>query len=234
MTLRRTDKPIPKPVKAEKKPKRLKPRSAKRAALAPVRAEFVRQRLAENPVCQMGPMLALALGPRFSHGGRWMGCRDKAVDVHEVLTRARQPGPETILTRENTRTGCRPCHDFVTTHPKDAERAGLMARSPAGAYANGAVFARKTARAQGDGMPTAEQHARAAAEMETLMGPAPSVERDIAAWLRAAFPGVPVVTSGEWDAMAERAVAFRERQDHTLETCKTGGCEVCSPPWVPT
>jgi hypothetical protein len=50
-------------------------------------------------------------------------CVGKAVDVHEVKTRGRGGS---ILDEENLRCLCRPCHQYVTEHPKEAHALGLV------------------------------------------------------------------------------------------------------------
>ncbi len=79
-----------------------------RAARRPLVAAL----LAQHPACQL----------------RIDGvCTHRAVDVHELLSRARGGS---ITDPANCRTTCRPCHDYVTTHPADAQRLGLALPSP--------------------------------------------------------------------------------------------------------
>lgn len=56
--------------------------------------------------------------------GRLVGCAGLAVDLHEVLSRARGGS---ITDLDNVVPLCRPCHDYVTTHPDAAESVGLSA-----------------------------------------------------------------------------------------------------------
>lgn len=49
-----------------------------------------------------------------------------SVDVHEVKSRARGGS---ILDEANCVTVCRTCHDFITTHPPQAEAEGLSVHS---------------------------------------------------------------------------------------------------------
>jgi len=78
-------------------------RSRKRATLyRDQRVPIVRALLAEHPTCQR--------------------CHTApAVDVHELKSRARGGS---ITDPANLTTVCRPCHDWITTHPADAEATG--------------------------------------------------------------------------------------------------------------
>lgn len=90
-------------------PKRIKPRSAKRDADMVERRKLVGRLLAEYPRCQ----------------GRILCAGAPAQDVHERLTRAR--GGNILDPRQaHMVTLCRPCHDWVTTHPADATRLRMM------------------------------------------------------------------------------------------------------------
>ena len=93
----------------EAKPRAVKPRSAKRQADMVVRRALVRDLLRAAPRCQ----------------ARYLCEGAPSVDVHERLTRARG-GSITDPVQAHMMTICRPCHDWVTTHPADAERARLM------------------------------------------------------------------------------------------------------------
>lgn len=53
-------------------------------------------------------------------------CTGVAVDVHEVLTRARGGS---ILDESNCMTICPACHRWVTEHPREAVELGLMKNS---------------------------------------------------------------------------------------------------------
>lgn len=46
-----------------------------------------------------------------------------AVDVHELLSRGRGGS---ITERENVVPLCRPCHDWITTHPAAAQHDGWL------------------------------------------------------------------------------------------------------------
>lgn len=50
-------------------------------------------------------------------------CTTRSVDVHEVKTRGRGGS---ILDVENLRCVCRPCHTWITEHPKEAHTLGLV------------------------------------------------------------------------------------------------------------
>lgn len=63
--------------------------------------------LADNPLCQR--------------------CWAKpAVDVHEIVSRARGGS---ILDVNNLAVLCRGCHDWITTHPADAQAEGWLRNS---------------------------------------------------------------------------------------------------------
>lgn len=51
-------------------------------------------------------------------------CTGASVDVHEVLRRS--AGGD-IVDDANVRALCRPCHDWIHTHPREARRLGLLA-----------------------------------------------------------------------------------------------------------
>jgi 5-methylcytosine-specific restriction protein A len=84
------------------------------------RRRLVARLLDERPVCQR--------------------CgRARSVDVHELKSRARGGS---ILDESNCVALCRACHDFVTTHPADAEAEGFLLPSwaaPATDQPNGAT-----------------------------------------------------------------------------------------------
>jgi hypothetical protein len=85
----------------------LRPRSAKREADYRARRVLVAELLEARPVCQ-----------------RCQAAR--AVDVHEVLTRARGGS---ILDAENCVTLCRPCHSWITVNPAAALEQGWVRSS---------------------------------------------------------------------------------------------------------
>lgn len=73
------------------------------------RRRLVEALLAEFPTCQAG-LAGL--------------CRGRAVDVHERLSRARG-GNILDPAQAHMITVCRPCHDWITTHPTAAELSRL-------------------------------------------------------------------------------------------------------------
>jgi 5-methylcytosine-specific restriction endonuclease McrA len=81
----------------------LRPRSARRAALyRTVRVPIVKRLLLAIPLCER--------------------CQQaRSQDIHERLSRARGGS---VIDVANLVALCRPCHDWVTTHPKDAEAEG--------------------------------------------------------------------------------------------------------------
>lgn len=48
---------------------------------------------------------------------------NKSVDVHELKSRARGGS---ILDKNNLRCVCRPCHTWITSHPKEAHEQGWL------------------------------------------------------------------------------------------------------------
>lgn len=86
----------------------MRARSAKRQALYDAeRIPLVKKMLADRPVCQRC----------------W---RQASTDVHELLSRARGGS---ITDPSNLVCLCRPCHDWVTTHPKEATEKGWLRNS---------------------------------------------------------------------------------------------------------
>lgn len=84
--------------------KRVKPQSAKRQADMKVRRGVVAELLAETPRC---PARLRCNGARTT-------------DVHERLSRARG-GSITDPRHGHMVALCRACHDWITTHPAEAE-----------------------------------------------------------------------------------------------------------------
>lgn len=88
-------------------------RSDKLAEIYVERRAIVERLLSERPLCQRCVMRA-------------------PVDVHEVKSRARSGGARAnggaaILDESNLAVLCRPCHEWVTTHPEDAHAEGWLA-----------------------------------------------------------------------------------------------------------
>lgn len=86
----------------------LRYRSAKRERLYVQRRLLVAVLLDERPICQY---------PR---------CARRSVDVHELLSRARGGS---IVDRTNCVAICREHHDWITTHPAEAEATGWARHS---------------------------------------------------------------------------------------------------------
>lgn len=55
-------------------------------------------------------------------------CANSASDVHEMLTRGRGGGirADAVNERSNLMAVCRSHHDWITTHPREAEAMGLV------------------------------------------------------------------------------------------------------------
>jgi hypothetical protein len=111
---------------------RLRPRSAKREALAPERRAFVERILSERPYCE-GPahLRRLMRMEGLSDTDRAAvvvvlndcGIHRRSTEVHEVLSRARGGS---IVDEKNVLALCHDCHAWVTTHPRLATMAGLL------------------------------------------------------------------------------------------------------------
>lgn len=85
----------------------MRARSKKTARIYVQRRKLVAALLEARPICER--------------------CRfDRATDVHEVKSRARGGS---ILDEANCRALCRPCHDFITIHPRQAITEGLSVHS---------------------------------------------------------------------------------------------------------
>jgi len=117
---------------------RLRVRSAKRAAIAPERAAFVARVLTERSVCEFGRQVSWAIhSPGITLRDAALivravrDCAKRSVDVHEVWTRGRGGPivPSAGLTDDGVLALCRPCHDWVTTHPDLAEILGCVIHS---------------------------------------------------------------------------------------------------------
>jgi hypothetical protein len=55
-------------------------------------------------------------------------CLGRSVDVHEVLNRS-QGGPIVGGAESDYRALCRPCHSWITDHPKESYELGLSKHS---------------------------------------------------------------------------------------------------------
>jgi hypothetical protein len=134
--------------------KRLRRVSKKRAALNAKRREFVREQLEKRPWCEAGRRIGLQLEmakqmtesafrdvdydhsmelvnppPPIKKVQLWTQCGRSATELHEPMTRARDPRAETILDPDNSVAICRPCHDWIHAHPAEAEKLGLLKSS---------------------------------------------------------------------------------------------------------
>ena len=78
------------------------------------RRELVARLLAERPRCET---YLFGIYPYFKD------CAEKAVDCHELLSRGRGGS---ILDESNIITCCRACHSWITDHPAEATKLGLL------------------------------------------------------------------------------------------------------------
>lgn len=90
----------------------LRNRSLKRMRAMVHRRRLVAELLEARPWCEVGISRI---------------CDGRAVDVHELLSRAR--GGD-ILDPTGVVTACRTCHDFVTSHPAEATASGWLLSAP--------------------------------------------------------------------------------------------------------
>lgn len=118
---------------------RLRPRSKKREKLQKERAEFVAAQLKKRIYCEAGVKIGqfkaeqqrfTFANPNASVWRRIAGCWTMATELHEPMTRARAPGPETILDEENSVAICRSCHTWVHDNVAAATELGLLLPSP--------------------------------------------------------------------------------------------------------
>lgn len=89
--------------------------SQKRARLNRERAKFVADYLSEHPRCEARERIA-----RVDARHR---CDVQAVDVHEMLTRARGGS---IVDESNVLALCRACHDWIHRNPASATALKLL------------------------------------------------------------------------------------------------------------
>ena len=86
----------------------LRPVSAKRARLMVERRHFVKDLLERRPWCE----------------ARLEGCAGRAIDVHERLNRSQ--GGRIVGGEESEYMAlCRPCHSWITTHPRESRQRGF-------------------------------------------------------------------------------------------------------------
>jgi len=93
----------------------LKQVSKKRAKLNRERATFVKSYLSRQPTCEAGRVIETA---DVRHR-----CSITAVDVHEMLTRARGGS---IVDEANVLALCRACHDWIHDNPKRATELAFL------------------------------------------------------------------------------------------------------------
>lgn len=108
------------PLKRARRP--LPARSERREAISDERRAFVDQALRRRPWCQACPVLApLDLVPRPRGQAR------ESCDVHELVRRSQGAAivPSQGITDDDWLAVCRPCHDWITTHPEPAVALGL-------------------------------------------------------------------------------------------------------------
>ena len=89
------------------------------------RKALVARLLEKYPVCQFGNR-QWVYDPRGPGG--WIGvaapkCQGRSVDCHEILSRARGGS---ILDDSNILCVCRACHTWITDHPAEATKLGLL------------------------------------------------------------------------------------------------------------
>lgn len=94
---------------------RLRPVSSKRAAENRQRRTALQGRFGPSPLCHAGARL-----------DGIVRCDGFAVDGHEILTRGRGGS---IVDPDNVLPVCRPCHTWITGHPAESERLGLVRHS---------------------------------------------------------------------------------------------------------
>lgn len=99
---------------------RLRQVSAKRRNVNTIRAATVRDRFGPRPACYAcGPLQLIGVDRSRT------GCDGWAADAHEILSRARSGRDENLTDVDGIRPVSRACHAFLTTHPCEAEDAGL-------------------------------------------------------------------------------------------------------------
>ena len=87
---------------------KLRPRSKKTEVKYKERRKIVSELLSTRTKCEAGIKGV---------------CSNRSVDVHEVRTRGRGGS---ILNVDNLRCVCRPCHTWITEHPKESHQLGLV------------------------------------------------------------------------------------------------------------
>jgi hypothetical protein len=114
-----------------KRKTKLKPVSAKRAAITGARRQLVKEQLALREHCEAG--FTIRRWREDEYGASYADeldetqpCLKRATDIHEPLTRGR--GGD-ILDPENTLALCRVCHDWIHANPLAATELGLLRRA---------------------------------------------------------------------------------------------------------
>jgi hypothetical protein len=93
----------------------LKQVSKKRAKLNRERASFVKSYLSRQSTCEAGRVIEI--------DDKRHRCSITAVDVHEMLTRARGGS---IVDESNVLALCRSCHDWIHANPKRATELSFL------------------------------------------------------------------------------------------------------------
>lgn len=94
--------------------------SKKRAKTNVIRRAEAVARWGTDPRCHACGPLALIGVNQFT-----TGCRGMATDLHEVMSRARSGLEENLTDMDGCMPVSRACHSWLTTHPDEAEAAGL-------------------------------------------------------------------------------------------------------------
>jgi len=107
---------------------RLRAKSPKRLALDEKRRAFVAEQMAKRRWCEACERIGDHTGDVKVVGGfrRWVHCALFSTELHEPLTRARAPGPETILDPANSVAICPFGHRWIHDHPAAATQLGLL------------------------------------------------------------------------------------------------------------
>lgn len=119
MTLeRRTPLRAKTPWRPKRKP--IRARSARQQKLYDVRVPIIREAVERGQRCEACPLIAQV---DMTQANR---CTGRAVDWHEVKTRARGGS---ILDPANRVWACRSCHDWIDLHQPEAHAVGLLRHS---------------------------------------------------------------------------------------------------------
>ena len=99
--------------------------SPKRAKVNAIRSTGVRCHFGERPAC-FACLPLMLIGVDRSQ----TGCMGWADDAHEITSRARSGRDENLTDTDGIRPVSRSCHTWITSHPTEAEAAGLALPSP--------------------------------------------------------------------------------------------------------